>query len=73
MADKTLRELKLIKKQVETFKVPSVTEISRDKDPYKVLISCILSLRTKDKTTIEASLRLFKVANRPQDMVKLSV
>jgi len=29
-------------------------------------------LRTKDKTTIEASKRLFKVANNPKSMIKLS-
>lgn len=54
------------------FKVPSVTEVSYQNDPYQVLISCILSLRTKDKTTVEASRRLFKVAKTPEKMVKLS-
>ncbi|MFA5145383.1 MAG: endonuclease III [Candidatus Omnitrophota bacterium] len=63
--------LKLIKGQVKDFKVPSVTEISYKKDPYRVLISCILSLRTKDKTTLEASSRLFKAASTPGDMVRL--
>ncbi len=31
-------------------------------DPYRILISCILSLRTQDKTTAEASERLFTLA-----------
>lgn len=55
------------------FKVPSVTQVSFRFDPYQVLISCILSLRTKDKTTIEASQRLFQVADNPKSMIKLSV
>lgn len=67
-----LKTLRLVEKQVKKFRVPSVTQVSRSKDPYQVLISCILSLRTKDKTTIEASNRLFKVADNPYDMVKLT-
>jgi endonuclease III len=70
--NKILRILRLIEKQVKGFQVPVVTEVSKKKDPYQVLISCILSLRTKDKTTTEASTRLFKVADNPKDMVKLS-
>ena len=31
-------------------------------DPYLVLISCILSLRTNDKTTYPATLRMLKLA-----------
>ena len=61
----------MIEKQVKTFKVPSVTQVSARNDPFQVLISCILSLRTKDKTTIEAANRLFKVADNPKSMLKL--
>lgn len=42
------------------------------KSPFMVLISCILSLRTKDKVTGEASNRLFKLADNPEKMFKLS-
>ena len=68
-----LKTIKLIKEQIKLCIVPSVTQISRKHDPYQVLISCILSLRTKDKTTIAASQRLFKVAHKPKSMLKLSV
>lgn len=40
--------------------------------PYKVLVACILSLRTKDEVTIPASKRLFAVADTPEKMVKLT-
>ena len=70
---KVLKTIKLIKKQVKDYIVPSVTQISRKHDPYQVLISCILSLRTKDKTTIQASQRLFKIASKPKSMLKLTV
>jgi endonuclease-3 len=64
--------LRLIEKQVKNFGVPIVTRVSYKKDPYQILVSCILSLRTKDKTTSEASRRLFKVADNPKNMIKLS-
>jgi endonuclease-3 len=70
--DKILKAVKLIEQQVREFKIPWVTEVAEeDKDPYLVLISCILSLRTQDKTTDEASRRLFKAARTPEKMIKL--
>ncbi|MBY0451282.1 MAG: endonuclease III [Cyanobacteria bacterium] len=41
-------------------------------DAYKVLISCLLSLRTKDEVTMPASLRLFELADTPEQMVRLT-
>ena len=38
------------------------------KDPYLVLIGCILSLRTNDKTTYPATLRMLEIAKTPQEM-----
>lgn len=70
--NKILKTLKLIEGQVKTLKIPWVTKESERKDPYRVLISCILSLRTKDRTTAEASSRLFKVADSLCKIVKLS-
>ena len=40
--------------------------------PFTVLISCLLSLRTQDKTTGEASDRLFRLAKTPAAMAQLS-
>lgn len=70
--DRILRTIRLIEAQTEGWVVPSVTKIAKRGDPYRVLVSCILSLRTKDKTTIEAATRLFKVADDPGSMLKLS-
>lgn len=39
------------------------------KDPYLVLIACILSLRTNDKTTYPATLRMLELAKTPQEMM----
>lgn len=68
-----LKILRLISRQSKAYDVPSVTLVSYGGDPYQVLVSCLLSLRTRDKTTIEASRRLFKVAKTPEDMLKLSL
>lgn len=40
-------------------------------DPYKVLVGCIISLRTKDEVTLPACERLFPVASTPEAMVKV--
>lgn len=40
-------------------------------DPYLVLIGCILSLRTNDKTTYPATLRMLELAKTPKDMAKV--
>lgn len=52
---------------------PSVTMVGkRWKTPFHVLVSCLLSLRTKDETTLPASERLFALADSPRAMLKLS-
>lgn len=45
----------------------------RREDPFKLLIACILSQRTRDETTEKATKRLFKIARRPEDFLRLSV
>lgn len=58
---------------VEHFEEPAVSKVARNKrDPYRILISTILSLRTKDKTTLEASERLFSKADTPYKMLRLT-
>ena len=43
------------------------------KDPYKILISTLLSSRTKDEVTLEASKRLFEIAPNLKILSKLDV
>ena len=42
------------------------------RDPFLVLISCILSLRTKDTVSLPASIRLFEHAHTPSSFLTLS-
>lgn len=52
---------------------PSVTLISAlKKTPYHILISTLISLRTKDQVTLEASMRLFEKADSIEELAKLS-
>lgn len=41
------------------------------KNSYLVLIACILSLRTNDRTTYPATLRMLKIAKTPQEMMNI--
>ena len=64
--------INLIKKQCSKYGAPIVNEIADlNNDSFKVLISCLLSLRTKDITTAKASKRLFIKADTPYKLVKL--
>ena len=43
----------------------------RSRDPFRVLIACILSLRTQDTTTGPAAERLFAVADTPAALLRV--
>jgi endonuclease-3 len=45
---------------------------SSGRDPFRVLIGCLLSLRTRDETTGPASARLFALADTPAAMLRLA-
>lgn len=63
----------LLKKETKRLKTPSVTLVGKKwGSPFSVLISCLLSLRTKDEVTLVASERLFRLASNPRAMLRLS-
>jgi endonuclease-3 len=66
--------MRAIKKAFESYNdIPIVTFIAvQENDPFKVLISTILSARTKDQTTGEACKRLFKAAPDAASLAALS-
>lgn len=53
------------------YPVHPMGELTR-KQPYKVLVACLISLRTKDEVMIPASKRLFAVADTPEKMAVLT-
>jgi endonuclease III len=48
-----------------------VMEDSYTGQPYKALVSCLLSLRTRDEITFPIAEKLFLIADTPEKMVKL--
>jgi len=63
----------ILKDALKDLPDPSVTLVGkRWKTPFHVLISCLLSLRTKDETTLPATERLFKAADTPEGLLRLS-
>lgn len=51
---------------------PAVSQVTaKGKDPFKIFLSTVLSLRTKDDTTGPASERLFALASTPREILKL--
>jgi endonuclease-3 len=64
--------LAILRQEVPHWDVPVVTLIAQEKrEPYRVLMSTLLSLRTQDQTTAAAAQRLFALADTPQVMVTL--
>ena len=66
--------IKILRREVRQWQEPVVGVVAREsaRDPFRILISCLLSLRTKDKTTSEASARLFALAHTPAGLLQLS-
>ncbi len=52
--------------------LPAVSQVQEDTgDPFLILMSCLLSLRTKDEVTHQASARLFARARTPEQLLSL--
>lgn len=66
--------IRILREEYIGWQTPAVTIVAQcNGSPFKVLISCIISLRTKDEVTALASARIFGRARTPEEMVQLSV
>ncbi len=64
--------VRILRQEVPKWKTPAVTVVAEtDRTPFAVLISCILSLRTKDETTASAFKRLKQRARTPKGILKI--
>lgn len=74
MEDKDIdRVVEILERESQWWNSPTGTKSTdTSHDPFKVLISCILSFRTKDELTHQAARRLFNIAKSVQKMLKLS-
>jgi len=71
--DQITAALRIVKREIRQWEEPVLGVVAREsnRDPFRILMSCLLSLRTKDKTTREASARLFALAHQPAMMLTL--
>lgn len=65
--------IRIIRREIRRWPEPVVGVVAKEsnRDPFLILISTVLSLRTKDKTTREAGDRLFALARTPATMLEL--
>lgn len=62
----------ILDEEYKKWQTPAVTIVAQcNGSPFKVLASCIISLRTKDDVTASASERLFKLADTAEAMATL--
>ncbi len=66
--------IRFLRTETRHMERPAATKIVEKygKNPYLILISCLLSLRTRDTVSYPASVRLFARAKTPRAMLKLS-
>ncbi len=56
-----------------TCRVTTLTEVQTSRrSPFHLLVSCVISLRTKDEVTHDASRRLYRLADSPAELAELS-
>jgi endonuclease-3 len=63
--------VRILKRETRQWPVPALSNFLET--PFTVLISCILSLRTQDKTMAAASDRLFAIATTPKAMLEAPI
>lgn len=65
--------IRRLEERTSHWKSPTVSQVAEEtKDPFQILISTVLSARTKDETTEAASTRLFALADNPQKILRLT-
>jgi len=64
--------IKILEKWSKLYGLPTLRSTHKEKNPFKTLIACLLSLRTQDSNTRKATDALFAVADTPEKILKLS-
>jgi endonuclease-3 len=54
-------------------RVTTLAEEEKTRSPFRLLVACVISLRTKDEVTAAASQRLFGIAPDPMQLAELDV
>ncbi len=77
MARWTESRIRELVRRLEDFRdrcrVTTLAEEEKSRSPFRLLVACVISLRTKDEVTAEASGRLFAVAPDPEKLAQLDI
>jgi len=67
------RVIRTLKAKAPVWSRTAIAQVEvEDHDPFRILIACLLSLRTKDETTGPAAARLFRLAATPEALLRLT-
>jgi len=77
MVDWNERRVRVLVQRLEDFRrecrVTTLAEEEKSRSPFRLLVACVISLRTKDEVTAEASQRLFAIAPDSERLANLDV
>jgi endonuclease-3 len=65
------RVMEILAKHFHYTERTTLNRMREKPDPFKILISCLLSLRTKDANTEKVSKQLFEVASTPEEIARI--
>ncbi len=65
--------MRLLSKNFSSSDKTTLNRMRRKPNAFRILISCLLSLRTQDKNTEKVSRQLFAVADTPEEIIKLPI
>ena len=71
--DNITKIMKILARHFNPTERTTLNRMRKKPNAFKILIACLLSLRTQDKNTEIASKRLFAVADTPEEIAKLPV
>ncbi len=71
--EKIEKSMKVLSKVYNSNDKTTLNRMRKKPDAFKILISCLLSLRTQDKNTEKASAKLFEIADTPEKIIKLPI
>jgi len=74
MSNKNIPQvLNILYKKYPSTSQTTLNRMREKPNPYKILISCLLSLRARDENTEKVSKQLFEVADTPKEILKLPI
>ena len=69
--EKIIKVLRILSKKYPSISQTTLNKMRKKPNAFKILISCLLSLRARDENTEKVSKALFKVATTPKAIIKI--